>query len=59
MKKRLKIIAAFSFLLIFLTSCQKWLEFDSSRYAFVFVLSLVIGVIGLIYMAINGGDKNK
>jgi len=36
-----------------------WIEFDIKRYVFSFIISLVIGVIGLIIMAINGGSKNN
>jgi len=42
-----------------LTSCMAWIEFDIKRYVFSFIISLVIGVIGLIIMAINGGSKNN
>jgi hypothetical protein len=42
-----------------LTSCSSWIEFDIKRYAFGFIITLVIGIIGLIIMGISGGNKNK
>ncbi|RFN58411.1 hypothetical protein [Marixanthomonas ophiurae] len=42
-----------------ISSCSSWIEFDLKRYAFGFIITLVIGVIGLIIMAISGGNKNK
>jgi hypothetical protein len=46
-------------LLISLSGCQKWIAFDLSRLAFGFILSLVIGLIGLIVMMFKGNDRNK
>lgn len=42
-----------------LTSCSSWIEFDIKRYAFGFIITLVIGIVGLIIMGISGGNKNK
>jgi len=59
MKHRLKITALFVFLTIFMTGCKEWIKFDLSRLAFGFIFTLIIGVIGLIVMAISGGNKKK
>ena len=56
--KFLRILLMF-FVSLSLFSCSSWIEFDLKRYAFGFIITLVIGVIGLIIMAINGGNKNK
>jgi ABC-type antimicrobial peptide transport system permease subunit len=59
MKQKLLTFLLLFFITILLTSCQKWIEFDLSRMAFGFIFSLVIGVIGLIFMISKGGTKNK
>ncbi len=42
-----------------LTSCSAWIEFDIKRYAFSFFITLIIGVVGMIVMAISGGNRNN
>ena len=59
MKSKLTIIITLTFLMVLLTGCKKWMEFDLYRYAFGFIFTLVIGVIGLIIMAIKNGNSEK
>ncbi len=59
MKSKLTMIALFAFMTIILTGCKEWIKFDLSRLAFGFIFTLVIGIIGLIIMALGGGNKKK
>ncbi len=59
MNKKIKTFLPFLFAQLFMTSCKEWIKFDITRYAFVFVLTLVVGIIGFIFVAINGRDKNN
>jgi hypothetical protein len=46
-------------IIIFLcTSCREYFEFEFSRFGIGFVLSLVIGLIGLIAMAFGRNNKD-
>jgi hypothetical protein len=53
---RILIIVVFS---LSITSCSSSIEFDLKRYAFVFITTLVIGVVGLIIAGISGSNNNK
>ncbi|MEA1896621.1 MAG: hypothetical protein U9N53_03025 [Bacteroidota bacterium] len=58
MKQKLTIFLLVLFLIFPLMGCMEWIKFDLSRLAFGFILTLVIGVIGLIVMALRGGNKD-
>ncbi len=59
MKSKLTMITLLAFLTIILTGCKEWIKFDLSRLAFGFIFTLVIGIVGLIIMALGGGNKKK
>jgi ABC-type antimicrobial peptide transport system permease subunit len=44
-------------LAISMTSCRQWFEFDMKRYTFSFIISLLIGLIGLIIISLKGSNK--
>lgn len=52
MKKATTLILIF-IICLSLNSCQAWLEFDMKRISYVFIFTLVIGLIGLIANFIN------
>ena len=54
---KLRITILILFILITFTSCSSWLEFDIKRYAFGFIFTLVLGIIGLIIVGIKGGNN--
>ena len=58
MKQKLTIILLIFFLILPLMGCMEWIKFDLSRLAFGFILTLVIGVIWLIVVALRGGNKD-
>ena len=54
--RKLKPIALL-FFLVSLPSCKSWLMFDMSRLAISFILTLVIGFVGLIIMIFNRNNN--
>jgi len=59
MKHHLKIITLFFFLTFVMTGCKEWIIFDLSRMTLAFIISLIVGIIGFILAAINGGNKKN
>lgn len=59
MKSKLTMITLLVFMVIILTGCKELIKFDLSRLAFGVIFILIIGIVGLIIMALGGGNKNK
>ncbi|MCB9361401.1 MAG: hypothetical protein H6587_11855 [Flavobacteriales bacterium] len=57
--KNIFIIFFLSFLIITLSGCKQWIEFDILRIKFGFIFTLVMALIFGLIALIKGGGKNK
>ena len=52
-----KIILTFLLFTYTLTSGKEYIEFEVKRYLYAFLFTLILGIVGLIAMALKGKDK--